>query len=1372
MGRSSAHTSTKVKMLTPFSLRSRHGDVTTLSSLIPGSQQQQDQAPRRRSGSERYLPVSTLAAAAEIHGHRGSDGSPRISLPARTTETSSSDHTAVTDDVTDSRVQGVIASSARPGQSSTEASADMRSSDGGLGTTTITTKSSQDLNSRLAASLSRWNARHATSDEFKPITTKNSSDLDAQVRQVAVTDDVTDVRAPGVITSLPRDSQPKTNSSDLSGQLRHTAVISDVTDSRLPEVKTSSDRVGQSTTETSMTVQASGTRSTPAVQPSTSSPRTQASTQPHSASMSDMLNVEAKTSDDRRPRSTIYGEIRDRVFGSKQSLVGGKPSSPFSMFEPPRDETGKKGSSDFTGSKHAAVVVPEVTSGRAPAKLPHIQDAVSDTSQTLASKARVTAPAVTSSVDEGFSSSRSQMKDDLPKMETKSSVSATQVLSTSPVSSTISRSSLVVDSGDASAPGQLPGQPSLSPAIQVHQQSSVTTADMSDSPQLKSQETRQVSTGVGRALTTRAEVPPSTQAHPVTSSQRTLDTDIPTKVEMPPGKGRIQQIGAVLPSRTTAAETVSTSRSTEHRAPPAVSTSSVQTTRGKIVPSPTSRVDWAKQRFGAAQSADVIPDSSPKMKHRIFSVPHPGTDVDQERVLSNLDESISKLATAAVTRVVSPMTSAQEQPPSSQMTFSSAAVQPTSSAVHSPPPFKPLTVSPPITISSRIAIVHGLQMSPPASTTASRTATEHGGSAWSPALTVQPSAAGFHPNSSIADVKFATRSDTGSGFQSTTSIVTTSTPSDWRSSGKPVQPVVSASTLQRTSPAVVSSNASTGSAVQFNVPPTSVLPIPATAAAPSGVSSMVSVSRSQPPISVSTATSPPPQIQRTTPMFSVQKPVVSPVLARPALPTITARVWQPQLPQIQLSAQPLKPVLVRQSPVPENKLVLVSPQKSVPDTTIPTSSSFHVEDTAALYSAPTARQEPLISRTSLTGRSNVSSEASRQVSVPQTQVSTAAYRTQVEVTQNRVQGPAQSSQIGVQQVQAHAQSSQAGISQVQSPRPVQPGHVVLQQIQATTSNNIPRVETRGQAQPATLQTETKSIGVASGVSALTSKSVGAPRDHTSEVAGGTRTRQGERPGAGTAAVPDRQLIISSGQRGQIEQQRESKPTIQVSDRQLTISSSVAGRGDQQRRGGTAAVDDEVHRALRVLDSIAAETRSLSTSLSRTTTMTTSTTSSPLRVQTSQPSTAVVVGSPRDSAAASDQKSRQPKSPRGETTHLKSAGSLDSSGVIKKHLVHLESIFRPGASDPHVKKSVSLRKPRPLRKAQTVDLTAVGIGVDPELMQLLRTRKEKSASDDEDSAAKPRDDVVSSTSRYCAVVESICTYVLRCTPLSVIVVLCY
>jgi len=164
---------------------------------------------------------------------------------------------------------------------------------------------------------------------------------------------------------------------------------------------------------------------------------------------------------------------------------------------------------------------------------------------------------------------------------------------------------------------------------------------------------------------------------------------------------------------------------------------------------------------------------------------------------------------------------------------------------------------------------------------------------------------------------------------------------------------------------------------------------------------------------------------------------------------------------------------------------------------------------------------------------------------------------------------------------------------------------------------------------------------------------------------------------------------------------------------------------------------KVDRALRALDSIAAEARSLSTSLGRTTSTPASAVTTSPRNPAPQTSTAIVVGNQRDTKTRGG-----PKSPGIQT-----AKSVDSSGVIKRHLDHLESIFRPGASDAAtVKKSVSLRKPRPLRKAQTVDLTSHGIGVDPELMQLLRTRKEKSASDDEDSAAKQREDVVSV--RYC------------------------
>ena len=51
-----------------------------------------------------------------------------------------------------------------------------------------------------------------------------------------------------------------------------------------------------------------------------------------------------------------------------------------------------------------------------------------------------------------------------------------------------------------------------------------------------------------------------------------------------------------------------------------------------------------------------------------------------------------------------------------------------------------------------------------------------------------------------------------------------------------------------------------------------------------------------------------------------------------------------------------------------------------------------------------------------------------------------------------------------------------------------------------------------------------------------------------------------------------------------------------------------------------------------------------------------------------------------------------------------------------------------------RRSVVLRKPRPLRKAQTISLTGVGLGVDPDLMGLLASRKERTTSDDEDDKA--------------------------------------
>ena len=1353
-------------MLTPFSLRSRHGDVSTLGSLV-----QIDPAPYRRSGSDRHLPVGlSTPAAVEVRGHRWSDGSPRISLPTRTAEPNGAPTRQVelSGDVTDSRAPGVITSSPVVSQSAT----DKASSAG-----TITTRSSQELNSRLTATLSRWN------DDVNT----NSSDLSARVGQTAVTGDVTTARAQGVTASSPRGSQSISVSS-----------TGDVTDSRAPGVITSSRGVGQTTSETSTAVQTSGTRSTLDVQPS----RAQPTRQPHSVSMSDIVNAEAKTSDERtasRPRSTIYGEIRDRVFGSKQSTVGGKPASPFSKFEPLRDETGKKDITGIGRSKPADIVSKETADG-APL--------MSEPNRSLASEPRV--------ADLRVSSTTPQKKDDFSTVKTTALAVTGQVSSSSPVSGTISSSSSgdpVVNSRGVSASNQLFGHAS------VTQQTPAAKAD--DTHQQRDQVTRQGNTGVGRTVTTRAEVRPWTQAH--TATERKLDSDIPAKISMPTGRVEVQQIGAALPSSTTSAHTLSLSAS------PVISTSSVQTSRAKIIPSPTSRVDWAKQRFGGQKSTDAgtaIQASSPKLKDRTFSFPQSNANISEERTSSNLDERTPKSAAVPATRVISSSSSVQERSPALQTPASSAVVLPPSTAVHSPP-FKPLTVSPPITISSRVAIVHGLQMSPPASTSAPSTGTEPGRSTWSPALTIHQSVVGKQPDSSVADVRLATRAQTGSGVQSTTSIATSSTslqPSDWRSPGRPVQPAVGVTASQRPPPAVVSSSAFAASATQSYVSPTSVLPTPVVAAVPSGVSSMPAVSRTHPVSTVlESSTSLPSQTLMSASTFSVETPVVSPVLARPAQPTIKAQVCTPQVPQIQLSAQPLKPVIVMQSPVPESKLIMVAPtisavsQKSVPDANIPTSASLNREDTSPLYSTLTRREQPS-SGVAQTEASKVSSSEPSQVTIAQTQVPSASSSTQVAVTQNQVQRQVPVSQVRIQQVQTPvpAQPSQVGLSQIQASKLAQPGHVAVQQIQVTSSaqpGNQSRTETQRQAQPTRVvapQMETKSVGVANGAVVTPTTFADTQRDRISQIPGDSRTRQNEGRG-GNEAVPGGQLVATSGHRNQVPAQPSQVPNQRGStDRHLMSSSSVA---DPQRRGGTAAVDDEVNRALRALDSIAAETRSLSSSLGPTTTLPASTTTTSLRVQTSQASslgptttlpvsttttalrvqtsqasTAVVVGSPRDTAPVQHQKTVQQKSPRAETTPLQSARSLDSSGVIKKHLDHLErkshraettplqsarsvdssgvikkhldhleSMFRPGTGDPHVKKSVQLRKPRPLRKAETVDLTTVGIGVDPELMQLLKTRKEKSASDDEDSAAKPRDDVVDATSRYRTVFDSICTY---------------
>jgi len=1308
MGRSSAHTSTKVKMLTPFSLRSRHAEVTTSSAVT--TEHPLEQFPRRRSGSDRHLPAS----AVELHAHRRSDGSPRVSLPTVTTQPKTFEQGRhQIDDVTELRARVQLTSSPGVGLSVT---ADEKSSESDSGT--ITTKSSEDLNSRLAASLTRWSTRHDDS--------KISSH----------TGDVTDSRAPGVITSSPPDarSAPETPSIKTGTyEARQSTVAGDVTDSRAQEVTTSSHRVGQSARDASATVQVSGIRSTPAVQQSILS-----STQPHAASMSDMSNFEPRTSGrdtTSRPRSTIYGDIRDRVFGAKQQPT--KPASPFSVFEPIRDENaGKKVSTIFTGGEQSKLAAKTVSEEPNTATISGI---TSETGQLQASGSCASVPAGTVLVDQGMISSTAETKSDLLRVESTASshVSSTVGHVASTVSSD-SRGYSAVDGGNVSVPRHLPGQVPVSSVTQNQQQRPAAVADALATLQQRDQTRSQGKTGVGHSVTTRAEVPPWTQTHPGTTTQWKSEVST-ANAETPTGKVGIQQMGSVLPSRSTADNAVL----------PVPSTSSVRTTVGKIVPSPTSRVDWAKQRFGGTQSSLAgVPASSPKLKHRTFSDPQPDAGIANDTVLSYLDDSISKLAAAAAAKVIS-STSVQEQSRASQMIVYSTAGLPASTAAHTPP-FKPLTVSPTTTVSPRVAIVHGLQMSPPTTTPAPRAPTEQGASAWSAALTGQQSGAARPQGSSRSVVILAA---SGSDLRSTTSSSAPPiSPSSWQSPSRPVhsgvrpvQPGVSISTSQGPSSVLVSSNVSIGSLIQSHVPPVAVSSPPVAASAgvrstPSvQVSNLVSTS-SQP------ASFPAHHIQTTATMFSVEKPVISQVLARPALPMVVARVWQPQVPQIQLRAQPLKSVFEVQSPVPESKLVLVAPQTTsavsppAPDRKVQTQVGSHTDDSRPLYSTQT-RQEPLGSRVQQVETPRTSSSSRDHVAVTQSQVPVSVHGTQAGVTQNQVRTPAPAGQIVAQQGQVwtQVQPSQAGSSLAQTvTKPASPGHPAVLEIQAATSaqpSRVSRIEARGQGIPNQVgflpQSETNFTGVASSMSSGPTISAVAQKETRPQATTDSRGLQG-----GTVAVPDRQMTVSS----------------------LGV--------EQKRRGGTAAVADEVDQALRELDSIAAETRSFSASLGRTTATSASstTTTTPPRAQTSQTSTAVVVGSPRDT----DQKPRHQMSPRAEnkplqlamnldsgvvkqkretTKPLQSAKSLDSSGVIKKHLVHLESIFRPGASDQHVKKSVHLRKPRPLRKAQTVDLTAVGIGVDPELMQLLSTRKEKSASDDEDAAAKPRDDVVSATSRY-------------------------
>ena len=1152
-------------------------------------------------------------------------------------------------------------------------------------TTTITTKSSADLNARLAASLTHWNARRATTgDEFRASATDNS-DLNrgAQVRgRITTSSDVADSRA-AQETVTSSSGQP-ISAATSSGSDRggggggaRIALTADVTDVRAaPEAMTSSRRVA----ETSTTVQASGTRSTPAVQPLTAaaaatSPGAQPATrQTHSVSMSDMLNVEqARTDDDRaaaaaatssRPRSTIYGEIRDRVFGAKHQ----PPRPAASKFEPPlRDEAGKKVSAAERSKQDVAVVTDSAAIATARTQL---------TSGAVSRASEAVMPSVPPATR--FVGSVAAETKDLPQVKTTASrqvPSARQTASASLPES--SRGDSIQDGVSNVVPSQQPGQVLPSTVTRQYMQIPPASDDVTVLQRQKEIQApgRHGSSGLGRPVMTTAEVPPWTQAQPsISGAQRRSDL-VTSKVELSQtGAAGTQQMGSVLQSRATAAETVPISRPTDRAVLPAVSAPGTRTTTvGKIIASPTSRVDWAKQRFGA----DAGAGSSPRLKRRTVSVPQPERDVADEKVLSNLDESIAMLAAAAAAKVATPTSAVQEQPRASTAVATSAAGSPPSTTVHGLP-FRPLTVSPPATVSSRVAIVHGLQMSPPASSTAPRTGTEPGGSTWVDAG--RPQRGGVMPTIG---------NDATAGFRSTMSSATSTAalpPSDVRVPGKPVQPAVDVSASQRPLPSpAVPPSASVGPAIHSHAPPAPVVPPAVVPPAPPGVGSVPSVSSSY--LASTAPTTAPPMSAAA--MFSMETPAVTPVLARPALPTVAARVSQPDRPQIRLSVKPLKPAVVTESPVPESKLVLVAPktasaaisQKSAADANVPTSASCsRMEDTKASYSTAAA-QEPPRSRTQQVETIRTSSQPELHVAVSQPQVPASAHRTDVVITPNQVQSRVQAGQTGTQQVRTPTQTqpNQIGPSAGQASKPaqlIQPAVPQAQTAAAAQPSVVPRVEARGHGQtsqvPGVSRFETKSTSVATVSSAMpaTATFVVAQKGGTSQTAAdrNTRSRQEEERPAGTAAVPDRQVTAAGRSRDQVVQHLGKTAQVpdrqiiapagtgdqkrqwvtatvpdRVPDRQLAASSAVAkqrdqveqhpgrnaqvpdrritissGPGEQKRRGGPAAVDDEVDRALRALDSIAAETRSLSTSLDRSAAAasTTTSTTSALRQQTS------------------------------------------------------------------------------------------------------------------------------------------------------------
>jgi hypothetical protein len=218
---------------------------------------------------------------------------------------------------------------------------------------------------------------------------------------------------------------------------------------------------------------------------------------------------------------------------------------------------------------------------------------------------------------------------------------------------------------------------------------------------------------------------------------------------------------------------------------------------------------------------------------------------------------------------------------------------------------------------------------------------------------------------------------------------------------------------------------------------------------------------------------------------------------------------------------------------------------------------------------------------------------------------------------------------------------------------------------------------------------------------------------------------------------DQQLELQKQAPVSILKKQPNEPLVIDTSSQQPVSQAPGNKTQQQHH--------ELNSALAELDSIAATTRQLSKSLSFPS-------MSPHHLQVSPTSSSSHLHassqSPEPSSpdpghrsiistvtAALDAKLHGKTTVHPKLSALHETRSLDRSGIARRQL---EQLTHPGAggtslstSGTGIHKTVTLRKPRPLRKAQTVSLTSLGLGVDPDLMSFLASRKEKSASDDED-----------------------------------------